>query len=251
MSPALIQLGPVQLSSYGFFLLLGFATGLWRFVRTGDRAGLSRAEALDLGLSLLLAGLVASRLGHVLAQPGAYVAEPFRAVAFWQDGGLAFYGGVGGVIVACRVLRAHAWIKTLDTLAGPVALGYAVGSLGALAGGLFLGKPTDLPWAVEVAGALRHPVPAYLALASLAAYRHLEGAYHTGAAPGQLALTYLLMHGVARFAAEFFTEPQPDLALLGSFRLGQLASAVVAVAGALGLWHTHRSRAEGCRGDRA
>lgn len=232
-------------------MLLGFATGLWRFVRTGDRAGLSPAEALDLGLSLLLAGLVASRLGHVLAQPGAYVAEPFRAVAFWQDGGLAFYGGVGGVIVACRVLRAHAWIKTLDTLAGPVALGYAVGSLGALAGGLFLGKPTDLPWAVEVAGALRHPVPAYLALASLAAYRHLEGAYHRGAAPGQLALTYLLMHGVARFAAEFFTEPQPDLALLGSFRLGQLASGVVAVAGALGLWHTQRSRAEGCRGDRA
>lgn len=224
-------------------MLLGFATGLWRFVRTGDRAGLSRAEALDLGLSLVLAGLVASRLGYVLAQPGAYVAEPFRAVAVWQDGGLAFYGGVGGVALACRVLRGDGCLKTLDTLAGPVALGYAVGCLGALAGGLFLGKPTDLPWAVEVGGALRHPVPAYLALASLAAYRHLERVDHTGAAPGQLALTYLLFQGVARFTGEFFTESQSASALLGPFSLGQLACAVVAAASALGLWYIQRSRA--------
>lgn len=245
MGSTLIQLGPVGVSSYGLFLLLGFAVGLWRFVRSSSRLGLSEAQALDLGLSLLVAGLVAARAGYVLAHLSAYAAEPFLAVAVWRDGGLAFYGGAGGVVVACRVLRGRNWVRTLDALAAPAALGYAVGVLGALWGGLFVGRPTDLPWAVEVAGRLRHPVPVYLAVASLAAYRLLEHGDRAGAGPGQLALTYLLLHGVARFAAEFFTEPHVAPAILGMFSWGQVAAAVVAAASAAGLWRARQGQAAG------
>ncbi len=240
MEGTLLQLGAVRVSTYGLFLLLGFATGLLRFVRTAHRADLSPGEALDLGLSVLLVGLVGARAAHVVAHVSAYAPQPFRAVAIWQEGGLAFYGGVAGAAVACWWLRRHRWRETLDVLAAPVALGYAVGMLGAVWGGSFPGRPTDLPWAVEGGGTLRHPVAAYLLVASLVAYRLLEGLHRVGTVPGQLALTYLLLQAVSRLAADFFVDPHSTSAVLGPLTLGQVASGLVAAGSAAGLWRIQR-----------
>ncbi len=245
MEGTLLQLGAVRISTYGVFLLLGFAAGLLRFVRTAHRAELSGGEALDLGLSVLLAGLVGARVAHVVTHPGAYAAQPFRVVAIWQDGGLAFYGGVLASAAACRGLRKDRWLQTLDALAAPVALGYAVGMLGALWGGSFLGRPTDLPWAVEGGGVLRHPVAAYLLVASLVAYRLLERLHRLGTVPGQLALTYLLVQSVARLVADFFVDPRFTSAVLGPFTLGQVASGLVAAGSAAGLWRIQREHGAG------
>ncbi|MDQ7799870.1 MAG: prolipoprotein diacylglyceryl transferase [Armatimonadota bacterium] len=243
MEGTLFRIGGVGVSVYGLFLLAGFGAGLLRLVRSAGRAGLTQAEALDLGLYLLLAGLVGARLGHVLAHAGAYLADPLRAVLIWQDGGLAFYGGVAACVVACRTLRPDRWVAVLDAVAAPAAAGYALGVLGALWGGLFLGRPTDLPWAVDVAGALRHPVAAYLALASVGAYRVLEAMARVEHLPGQLTLTYLVLHGTARTAADLFVDPNATSAVVGPLTLGQLSAGVVAAAAGAGLWALGRARA--------
>ncbi len=224
--------GGLRVSVYGLFLLAGLAVGVWRFVRTGHRVGLPSAEALDLGLWVVLAGLVGARAAHVLAHLDAYAAEPLRTVQLWQDGGLAFYGGAVGVAVSCWLLRGRLWLQTLDALAAPVAAGYAVGVLGSLWGGAFPGRPTDLPWAVEVLGTLRHPVAAYLAVGAVAAYRLLERTAGRVRVPGQLALTYLVLQGTCRVAADFFVDPQVAPAVVGPFSLGQVAAAAVAACAA-------------------
>jgi len=242
VDPTLLRTGGLRISAYGLFLLAGLALGLYRFVRTCHRAGLGRAEALDLGLNLALVALLGARAGYVLAHAGAYVQDPVRALWVWQDRGLAFYGGVAACVLCCRLLRSDRWVQILDVLAAPAALGYTVGALGTL--WVFVGRPTDLPWAVEVAGTLRHPVGAYLALASLAAYRLLEG--RTGAAgSGQALLAYLVLQGTARFAAEAFVDPVTTSAVAGPLTLGQLSAAVVAAAGAVGLWWGRRGAGEG------
>jgi prolipoprotein diacylglyceryltransferase len=243
VDPTLVRVGGLRVSVYGFFLLAGIAVALYRFTRTGGRAGLSRSEALDLGLYVALAGLVGARVGYVLGHAGAYRSAPERALWLWQDGGLAFYGGVAAAVVTCRLLRPHRWVETLDALAAPAALGYAVGVAAAFWGVLFLGRPTDLPWAVDVGGTLRHPVGGYLMLASLVAYRVLEAASGVPHPPGHLTLTYLVMHGAARFAAELFADPQAA-AVVGPLSLGQVAAAAVAAAGAVGLWGLERRRGQ-------
>ncbi len=243
MEGTLFRIAGVGVSVYGLFLLAGFGIGLLRLVRNAGRAGLTRAEATDVGLYLLLAGLVGARAGHVLAHAGAYVADPLRAIRIWQDGGLAFYGGVAACGVAARAVRPDRWVAVLDAVAAPAAAGYALGVLGALWGGLFLGRPTDLPWAVDVGGTLRHPVAAYLSLASLGAYRVLEAMARSEHPPGQVTLTYLVLHGTARFAADLFVDPNATSAVVGPFTLGQLSSGVVTLGATAGLWALGRTRA--------
>ncbi|MCS7236273.1 MAG: prolipoprotein diacylglyceryl transferase [Armatimonadota bacterium] len=243
MDPTVLQVGSVRVTGHGVVLLLAFAVGLWHFVRGGRRAELAPQDALDLGLYLLVAGLVGARLGHVLAHAGAYAHDPQRVFWVWQDGGLAFYGGVAGCAVACRWLRPRDWAAVLDHAAPAAAVAYAVGAVGTLWTGLFLGKPTDVPWAVDAAGTLRHPVGAYLALASVAAYRLLEPAASREHPPGQVALTYLLLQSTARAASDVFVDPQTTSPVLGPFTAGQLSAAAVALGSALGLWASAKGRA--------
>lgn len=243
MDPTVLQVGSLRVTAHGLVLLSAFAVGLWRFARGAERAGLARPEALDLGLYLLVAGLLGARAGHVLAHAGTYVHEPQRVLWIWQDGGLAFYGGVAACAGACRWLRPRDWVAVLDHAAPAAAVAYAVGAVGALWTGLFLGRPTDLPWAVDVAGTPRHPVGAYLALASVAAYRLLESAASGEHAPGQVALTYLLFQSTARAAADVFVDPQSTSPVLGPFTAGQVSSAAVALGSALALWALAKRRA--------
>jgi phosphatidylglycerol:prolipoprotein diacylglycerol transferase len=252
VEPAWLQLGSLRVSSYGVLLLVAFAAGLARLAATAPRAGLARGEAVDAALTALLAGLVGARLVHVLAFWPHYASEPLRTVALWQDGGLSFYGGLAAGTLGVWVVRRRDWVEFLDLCAAPLALGYAVGAVGALGAGVFLGRPTDLPWAVEAAGTLRHPVAGYLLVAALATYRLLERLRSVRRFAGQLALTFLAVHGASRFAADFFVDPQVAPPLLGPLTVAQAAAlAVAASAGAALVWAGRRSARLGSppRGD--
>lgn len=224
VEPTWLQLGSLRVSAYGVLLLVAFAVGLARLGAAAPRAGLEKGEALDAALTALLAGLVGARLAHVLAFWPYYAAEPLRTVALWQDGGLSFYGGLAAGALATWAVRRRDWVEFLDLCAAPLALGYAVGALGALWAGVFLGRPTDLPWAVEAAGALRHPVAGYLLVAALATYRLLERLWPARRFAGQLALTFVAVHGVSRLAADFFVDPQVAPHVLGPLTAAQAAA---------------------------
>ncbi len=242
MEPTWLELGSLRVSSYGILLLAAFAVGLTRLAVTAHRAGLSGGEAVDAALTALVAGLLGARVAHVLAFWPRYASEPLRTLALWQDGGLSFYGGLAGGAFGVWVVRRRDWVEFFDLCAAPLALGYAVGAIGALGAGVFLGRSTDLPWAVEAAGSFRHPVAGYLLLAALAVYRLLERLRWTRRFPGQLALTFLAVHGASRFAADFFVDPQVAQPVLGPFTAAQAAALAVAVSTSLALaWAGRRS----------
>jgi phosphatidylglycerol:prolipoprotein diacylglycerol transferase len=247
---AWLQLGNFRVSAYGVLLLVAFAVGVVRLAVTAPRASLPTGEAVDAALTALLAGLVGARLVHVVAHWPHYAAEPLRTVALWQDGGLSFYGGLAGGAVGVWAVRRQDWVGFLDLCAAPLALGYAVGAVGALWAGVFLGRPTDLPWAVEAAGALRHPVAGYLLVAAVAIYRLLERLHATRRFVGQLALTFLAVHGASRFAADFFVDPQVAPPVFGPLTVAQAAAlAVAASATAALVWAGRRSARLGTHGD--
>lgn len=225
------NIGPIPVSTFGIFLLLGFAVAVWIASRAARAVGIDRNDVVDLGLYVIIGGLVGGRLAHVLANLSAYLPDPIRILRIWEDGqgALNFYGALaGGVWVAWAYARIRRWrpAALLDLVAPAVAVGYAVAMVGALLAGSNAGRPSDVPWAVTIQGVSRHPTQLYLALASAGLYAVLQQVAATKRYSGQVFLTYLVLYAVVRAAVDMFTEGP---AVAGPLTLAQLASAVVVV----------------------
>ncbi len=189
----------------------------------------------DLLTWVILGVIFGGRLGYVLFyQPSYYLQNPTEIVYVWQ-GGMAFHGGLIGVIVAGLVFTMRYKIpklSTADVLALGVPPGLLLGRMANFINAELWGRPTDLPWGVafptqaaqlcpDVIGVCaRHPSQLYEAL--------LEGlilggvllwlvwrrdAYKT---PGLIAGTFFLGYGIARFAVEFVRQPDAQFVTAGN-----------------------------------
>jgi phosphatidylglycerol:prolipoprotein diacylglycerol transferase len=189
----------------------------------------------DLLTWVILGVIFGGRLGYVLFyQPSYYLQNPTEIVYVWQ-GGMAFHGGLIGVIVAGLIFTTRYKIPKLsaaDVLALGVPPGLLLGRIANFINAELWGRPTDLPWGVafptqaaqlcpEVLGVCaRHPSQLFEAL--------LEGlilggvllwlvwrrdAYKT---PGLIAGTFFLGYGIARFAVEFVRQPDAQFVSAGN-----------------------------------
>src|SRR2546422_841658 len=166
MKPILFQIGPFPISSFGLFLLLAFVVSIALARRRAAPLGIDPSQMLDIALYMIIGGIVVGRLGYVVANLPTFAQEPVRIVTIWQDSGLVFYGAVlGGGAVAVLYARSRQipLRRFLDVFAPPLAAGYAVAMIGALLHGLYLGRPTTVPWAApawwSLAGLSRSPCP--------------------------------------------------------------------------------------------
>ena len=67
MRPVLLSLLGVDLPAYFAMLAVGFSLATWTGARQIHRHGLDREVIIDLGLAMVIAGVVGSRLLHVIA----------------------------------------------------------------------------------------------------------------------------------------------------------------------------------------
>lgn len=227
--PTLLELGPLRISSFGTFLLLAFAVGILVLVREAREEGWDPGQAVDLALSSLIGGILGARIGYVVVHWSAFAGDPGRLVKFWEDGGLVFYGALLGGVGACAIAAGPAFVaRFADLAARPLCVGYAVGMLGALLAGAFVGRPSDVPWGVEVGGAIRHPTPVYLLVGSLGIFQVLRSVRVHRSSPGQVFLTFLVLYGITRFAVEFFLDPEVAPPAVGPLTLAQVANGLIA-----------------------
>ncbi len=158
-SRGVLHLGPFPLRAYAFCILLGVlvavVVGNRRFVARGGRSG----TVADVATVAVPFGLVGARLYHVATTPELYVHDPVRILYVWQ-GGLGIPGGVlGGVLaglVVCR-RRGIAPGALADAIAPGVALAQAIGRFGNWFNQELFGRPTTLPWGLEIDAAHRPP----------------------------------------------------------------------------------------------
>jgi phosphatidylglycerol:prolipoprotein diacylglycerol transferase len=242
MKPVLVQLGPFPISAFGLFLLLAFLVGIAVARRRGARLGIDPSRMLDMGLYMIIGGIAVGRLGYVAANWAMFAANPASIVTIWRDSGLTFYGALtgGAAVGALYARRLRLPLRAfLDVFAPALALGYAVAMVGALLHGLYLGRPTGVPWAVQMLGDRRHPTQVYLMLASLGTYAVLRAQGERSAA-GSLFCLWLLLHAVSRIAVEFFVESAP---VAGTpFSAAQIVNAAAAVGALLALAVVTRGR---------
>ena len=151
MYPELFKIGSFAVPSYGVWLALALLSALFVAARLAKRDGLPQERIYDLGLWILIAGLLGSKLLLFIVN-GDYT-DPMRifTLDFLRSGGV-FYGGfLGGLLAAWFLIRAYKldfW-KVSDAFAPGVALGQAIGRQGCFAAGCCWGKATNLPWGLQ------------------------------------------------------------------------------------------------------
>lgn len=273
MFPEIFHIGSFPINTYGVLLALAFLLALIIAARLGARDGLPRERIYDLGLWMLLAALIGSKLLMLFTEP--YYRDNLWALVsldFLRSGGV-FYGGfLGALLAAIFLMRRYKmpfW-KTSDAFAPGLALGHAIGRQGCFAAGCCWGKPTNSWLGVhftdraheltgvpvqtfdEATGALvdvhLHPTQLYESIFTLALFLFLWWLHRRKKFSGQVLLFYAVLYGAWRFTVEFWRDdPRGDifgLTTLTGLSTSQFISLAVALTGLVFLirrWQQSRS----------
>ncbi len=258
--PVALHLGPVQIHWYGLTYLVAFGLFLWLAGRRVQRpwfaqAGWTRRDVEDMLFYGVLGVVLGGRLGYALFyKPDVYLANPLEILAVWR-GGMAFHGGLLGVIVAMALFarrRGRPFLQVMDVVAPCVPTGIAAVRIGNFINGELWGRAADasLPWAMAFpqsgSMAAKHPSQIYQALLEgLLLFVLLWWYAQRQRARGQVAAAFVFGYGVFRFVAEFFREPDSFLGLLAlGMSMGQWLCVPMMVAGAW-MWWAFGRRAAG------
>jgi prolipoprotein diacylglyceryltransferase len=209
----------VDVPSYEVFLLLGLAVGAWAFVRSAHGRFGDGPEPY----MLLAAAVAGAALGAKLPVWLAQVAHGGpTTLAEWLTGRTVLGGIAGGAATVIVVRRRLGIMEPLGNAFAPgLALGMAIGRVGCLLRGCCYGKPTGLPWAVDLGDHVaRHPTQVYEALFCLALAAWLHGLSRSRPTPGALFRLLVVAYGSFRFLAEFLRTGTPAL---GGLTLAQVA----------------------------
>src|SRR5262245_56302743 len=141
-------------NTYGFLLALAFIGGLYVMGRLAVQDGLEKQKVYDLGLWVLAASLVGSKLLMVVTEWDSYYRDnpgQILTLDFFRSGGV-FYGGfIGAVIASLIVMKVYKlpWWRTADAFAPGVALGQMIGRMGCFSAGCCCGRPTTAFYGVH------------------------------------------------------------------------------------------------------
>ena len=208
MRPILFQLGGISIYSYGLMVAVGFLTAIYLAQRQAGKQGGDPNRIIDLGLVILISGIIGGRFLYVLLHLKRYLAYPLE-IFMLAHGGLVFYGGlIFGVAGAIIFLRRKGMpvLKTADLIVPYVALGHAIGRVGCFLNGCCYGRPTTFLLKVRFAGeqAARHPAQLYSALLLFALYLFLRRLYLKPHKDGHVALAYFIFYPALRIFVEHF-----------------------------------------------
>jgi prolipoprotein diacylglyceryl transferase len=213
------HLGPVPIRGYALCIIAGVIFAIWlgerRWVARGGTAG----EVSDIAIWAVPFGLVGGRLYHVMTDYRLYFGEgrdPVTALYVWR-GGLGIWGaialGAAGVAIAAR-RRNIRLLPMLDALAPGVLVAQAMGRWGNWFNQELFGRPTDLPWGLQIDPVHRpvgfedfatfHPTFLYECLWNLAAFVLVMWAdrrYRLG--HGRVLALYVLVYTAGRGWIEY------------------------------------------------
>lgn len=151
-----LMLGPVPVRGYAVMILIGIVVGLWLANRRWQQRGGKDGTAYDIAVWAIPFGIVGARLYHVVSDWQLYFgAEGAGLVAAFRiwEGGLGIWGAIaGGALgawIACR-RRGIPLPRFADAVAPSLILAQAIGRWGNYLNQELFGRPTDLPWGLEI-----------------------------------------------------------------------------------------------------
>ena len=240
-----IDIGPLSLNLYGLAIALGVVAAVWLFGRRlEEREVGTRDDASSIAIWAVLAGVIGARLYHVATDWDLFADDLGRIPQIWK-GGLGIPGGLllGAPVGLYLAKRRGIPLAVAATCAAPaIPLAQAIGRWGNYFNQELYGRPTDLPWALEIdaqhldtaayaVGTTFHPTFLYESLWSLALCLVLLWIdKRVRPAPGQLFAMYVIGYGIGRFWVEGLRIDRAD-ELVG-LRWNQWVSLAAIVGGA-------------------
>jgi prolipoprotein diacylglyceryl transferase len=244
-------IGAFPLRAYALCIIAGILVGLIIATRRWRARG-GTADSMELMVVVAVpCGIVGARLYHVITDYQLYFGpgrQPLDALKIWQ-GGLGVWGAVAfGVLGAYLVARRRRIVfpAVLDAAAPAILVAQAIGRLGNWFNQELFGRPTTLPWGLEIASQYRpggyaqfatfHPTFLYEMLWNLAAavlLVWLDRRFRLG--HGKVFALYVMLYCAGRFWIEALRIDTVNE--IGGFRLNNY-TALIGFVVALGsfLW---------------
>jgi prolipoprotein diacylglyceryl transferase len=146
------HIGPAFIHFYGLMYVVGIALAIIITRRRWAACGGNPALVADVATWAVPAGIIGARIYFDLTTPADIPHHWWGAFAVWS-GGLGVWGGIaaGALAGAWRVRRAGASVPLfMDAIAPALLVAQAVGRLGNYFNQELFGKPTSLPWGLQI-----------------------------------------------------------------------------------------------------
>jgi len=147
------DLGPIAIHMYGLMLLLAIAAAVWITGIRWTRRGGDWDLVFRVAVWGVAAGVVGARLYHVVSSWDEVPDPKWSGIFKVWEGGLGVWGGILlGVVAGAIVVRrsGESVVRFMDAVAPGLLVAQAVGRIGNWWNQELFGKPTDLPWGLEI-----------------------------------------------------------------------------------------------------
>ena len=250
-SISVLELGPFAVHAYALCIITGVAIAIWlgnkRFVAAFPDA---RGVVSDVAVVAVPAGVLGGRLYHVITTPESFFGangNPGNILKIWQGGlgiwGAISLGGVGAFLAYLFLTRTRnlpQFRYFADAIAPGILLAQAIGRWGNWFNAELFGRPTNLPWALEIPRWARpdgygeyltfHPTFLYESLwCLLGAFLLLR--WGNTLRGGQTFALYVALYCLGRLAFETIRIDQAHL--IGGVRINVLVSIAVGLSALL------------------
>ena len=237
IDPIIFSFGPISVRWYAVSYIAGLLIGIkyiGYFVSRSPHA-MNRKNTDDLLVWLTLGVILGGRLGYVVFYNlEFYINNPIAIFKVWE-GGMAFHGGLIGVVCSIILFCRHRKLNILavsDAVACATPIGLFFGRIANFINGELFGRVSDVPWAMFFprGGDLpRHPSQLYeaglegfllfICLLFLSKNKNLREQ------PGFLSGAFMVGYAFFRVIIEFYREPDAHIGILYNyFTLGQFLS---------------------------
>jgi prolipoprotein diacylglyceryl transferase len=160
------HLGPLTIHYYGLTLLVAILVCVWLTSRRWRARGGDSELVVRVAVAGVAAGIVGARLYHDVTSWNQVPSPKWEGVFEIWKGGLGIWGGVlFGTLAGILVVRRSGQSATafMDATAPGLLLAQGIGRIGNWWNQELYGKPTTLPWGLEINQAHRAGIlPQYL-----------------------------------------------------------------------------------------
>jgi phosphatidylglycerol:prolipoprotein diacylglycerol transferase len=238
IDPTIAEFGSFSIGWHGVLMFLGIVVGVVLTLRLAKKAGIAEDTIITGAILGVVLGLIGARLVHVIDSWEIYSKDLVKILAF-HEGGLAWYGGLIGGIVAVVIyarVKKFSLGRFADAAAPGVILGLSIGRIGCTINGDAAGTPTSLPWglvythpdAFAPLWVSTHPAPVYEILWNLAVVGALLWLRGKIRPDGSIFLVMLTAYSFGRFIISWSRD---EAAVLGPLHQSHIISLVLFVVG--------------------
>jgi prolipoprotein diacylglyceryl transferase len=221
---SILEFGPVSIRYYALAIIVGVVVAVSLGSRRAQAMGAAKPLVSDIAVLAVPFGVIGGRIYHVITTPEPYFGsngDPISALYIWE-GGLGIWGAIAlgavGAWIAFRYLEKKSDLKITfaqfaDAIAPGILFAQAIGRFGNWFNQELFGRPTDLPWGLEIDPRYRpigysqfenfHPTFLYEALWSVVVALFLIRMTRPWSThPGRVFLAYVALYSFGRLFIE-------------------------------------------------